>query len=129
MAIGNVVGSNISNIQLILGSSALVAPLRAGSTNDCGAADHPDRRADDDRGGGERDIAVGNTVGSNRFNVLAVLGLTSVFSPGGVAVPLKAAHHETLPYFSGVVLWFVIPLTTVTVLTILFRERRTAIVR
>ncbi len=123
---------------------------------------------------GERDIAVGNIVGSNIFNVLAVLGLTAVFAPGGVAVPapalafdfpvmmaasvaclpifvrglevarwegaiffgyyvaytvyllLNAAHHEALPYFSGVMLWFVIPLTMVTVLTILFRERRTA---
>lgn len=123
---------------------------------------------------GERDIAVGNIVGSNIFNVLAVLGMTSVIAPGGVAVPapaltfdfpvmmaasvaclpifvrglevarwegaiffgyyvaytlyllLNAAHHAALPYFSGVMLWFVIPLTAVTVLTILFRERRMA---
>jgi len=35
---------------------------------------------------GERDIAVGNVVGSNLFNILAVLGLSSLVSPGGLAV-------------------------------------------
>jgi cation:H+ antiporter len=35
---------------------------------------------------GERDIAVGNVVGSNIFNILAVLGLGSVLAPDGVAV-------------------------------------------
>lgn len=32
---------------------------------------------------GERDIAVGNVVGSNIFNLLAVLGLTAIVAPGG----------------------------------------------
>lgn len=36
---------------------------------------------------GERDIAVGNVVGSNLFNILAILGLTGVFAPGGITVP------------------------------------------
>jgi cation:H+ antiporter len=35
---------------------------------------------------GERDIAVGNVVGSNIFNVLAVLGLSALVSPSGLAV-------------------------------------------
>jgi cation:H+ antiporter len=35
---------------------------------------------------GERDIAVGNVVGSNIFNILAVLGITSVVAPGGIEV-------------------------------------------
>lgn len=35
---------------------------------------------------GERDIAVGNVVGSNIFNLLTVLGLTSLLAPGGVNV-------------------------------------------
>jgi cation:H+ antiporter len=35
---------------------------------------------------GERDIAVGNIVGSNLFNILAVLGLSSLVSPAGLAV-------------------------------------------
>ncbi len=36
---------------------------------------------------GERDIAVGNVVGSNIFNILGVLGLTAAFAPGGLLVP------------------------------------------
>lgn len=35
---------------------------------------------------GDRDIAVGNVVGSNLFNILAVLGLTGVLSPDGLQV-------------------------------------------
>lgn len=35
---------------------------------------------------GQRDIAVGNVVGSNIFNLLGVLGLTAVVAPGGVPV-------------------------------------------
>lgn len=33
---------------------------------------------------GERDIAVGNVVGSNVFNVLAVLGIAAAAAPGGI---------------------------------------------
>lgn len=39
---------------------------------------------------GERDIAVGNVVGSNLFNLLSVLGLSSLVTPGGLAVPASA---------------------------------------
>lgn len=35
---------------------------------------------------GERDIAVGNVVGSNLFNIMGVLGITSVIAPAGIAV-------------------------------------------
>jgi cation:H+ antiporter len=35
---------------------------------------------------GERDIAVGNVVGSNIFNILAVLGATAIVAPGGIRV-------------------------------------------
>jgi cation:H+ antiporter len=35
---------------------------------------------------GERDIAVGNVIGSNLFNLLAVLGLVGLVSPAGVPV-------------------------------------------
>lgn len=35
---------------------------------------------------GERDIAVGNVVGSNIFNIMGVLGLASVVAPSGIAV-------------------------------------------
>jgi cation:H+ antiporter len=43
---------------------------------------------------GERDIAVGNVVGSNIFNILAVLGLSAVFAPGGVNVSSSALHFD-----------------------------------
>lgn len=43
---------------------------------------------------GQRDIAVGNVVGSNLFNILCVLGLTSVVSPKPVTVSAEAlAFH------------------------------------
>lgn len=43
---------------------------------------------------GERDIAVGNVVGSNIFNILAVLGLSAVASPVGVAVSSTALAFD-----------------------------------
>ena len=121
---------------------------------------------------GERDIAVGNVVGSNLFNLLAVLGLTSVVAPNGVPVAapalafdlpvmiavalaclpifftgfrvarwegwlflvyyaayvlyliLDAAQHNALPLFSNVMLLFVVPLTALTLLVLVVRERR-----
>jgi cation:H+ antiporter len=36
---------------------------------------------------GERDIAVGNVVGSNIFNILAVLGVSAVVAPGALTIP------------------------------------------
>lgn len=45
---------------------------------------------------GERDIAVGNVVGSNIFNIMGVLGLSGVISAGGITV-------------SEAALWFDIP--------------------
>lgn len=61
---------------------------------------------------GERDIAVGNVVGSNIFNVLAVLGTASLVSPNGITVSstalsldipvMLAASVACLPiFFSG----------------------------
>ncbi len=43
---------------------------------------------------GERDIAVGNVVGSNLFNILCVLGLTSVVAPGGIAISSAALEFD-----------------------------------
>ena len=58
---------------------------------------------------GERDIAVGNVVGSNIFNLMAVLGLGSAIAPDGVPVSpgaltfdmpvMIAAAVATLPIF------------------------------
>lgn len=50
---------------------------------------------------GERDIAVGNVVGSNIFNVLAVLGLTSLVIPRGVQV-VPAVLRFDLPVMLAV---------------------------
>jgi len=43
---------------------------------------------------GERDIAVGNVVGSNIFNLGCVLGLSGIIAPGGVPVSEKAIHFD-----------------------------------
>jgi cation:H+ antiporter len=43
---------------------------------------------------GERDIAVGNVVGSNIFNILAVIGLTGVVAPDGIAVSMDALRFD-----------------------------------
>jgi cation:H+ antiporter len=124
----------------------------------------------------ERDIAVGNVIGSNIFNILAVLGLSSLISPNGIAVStaalnfdipvmiavavaclpifitrhliarwegalflgyyvaytlyliLSATEHDALPWFSGAMLMFFIPLTLVTLVVSVWRafKRRSA---
>lgn len=43
---------------------------------------------------GERDIAVGNVVGSNIFNLACVLGLTGILSPGGIPVSPEAIRFD-----------------------------------
>jgi cation:H+ antiporter len=118
---------------------------------------------------GQRDIAVGNIVGSNIFNLLAVLGLAGIFSPHGIDVSKTVLHFDLpvmiavaiacLPiFFTGhliarwegvlflgyyiaymsyivlsangnhlvrtlvpVMLWFVIPLTAVTLIVLALR--------
>lgn len=120
---------------------------------------------------GERDIAVGNVVGSNIFNILAVLGLSAIVAPDGVRVApaaltfdipvaiavaiaclpiffsgyriarwegvlflgyygaymayliVHAADHPMLPAFRVAMLYFVIPLTFVTLVVASARER------
>jgi cation:H+ antiporter len=122
---------------------------------------------------GERDMAVGNVVGSNIFNLLGILGVASLVVPGGLPVAralyafdipvmtvaafaclpifarrheltrwegalflayyaaylgyvvMKAVEHEALPVMSTVLVWFVAPLTLVTlaVLTLRLRKR------
>lgn len=121
---------------------------------------------------GERDIAVGNVVGSNLFNIMAVLGLSSLVAPDGIGVSdaaigfdipvmtavalaclpifftgyviarwegavflvyylaytlylvLNAGEHEALPMFSAVMLWFVLPLTVLTLVVVLVQALR-----
>jgi cation:H+ antiporter len=45
---------------------------------------------------GERDIAVGNVVGSNIFNILTVLGISSIVAPAGVEVAKAALDFDIL---------------------------------
>ncbi len=63
---------------------------------------------------GQRDIAVGNIIGSNIFNILLVLGLTSALSPCGVQVSNNAIHFD-IPVMIG---------ATLLVLPILFTHYR-----
>jgi len=42
----------------------------------------------------QQDIAVGNVVGSNIFNIFAVLGLTGIISPGGIDVATSALRFD-----------------------------------
>ncbi|MEZ6064862.1 MAG: calcium/sodium antiporter [Planctomycetaceae bacterium] len=50
---------------------------------------------------GERDIAVGNVVGSNIFNILGVLGASATVSTSGVGVS-EAARGFDIPVMAGV---------------------------
>jgi cation:H+ antiporter len=122
---------------------------------------------------GERDIAVGNVVGSNIFNILGVLGISGVLAPSGIFVsesviafdiPIMAAvaiaclpvfftkslisrwegvlflgyyiaytsflilntiQHAQLQAFSATMLYFVIPLTIITIIVVVIQEFRT----
>lgn len=52
---------------------------------------------------GESDIAMGNAVGSNLFNILLVLGAAAVISPGGVPVADNALRFD-IPFMVCVAL-------------------------
>ncbi|ALG67750.1 calcium/sodium antiporter [Beggiatoa leptomitoformis] len=117
----------------------------------------------------EADIAVGNVIGSNLFNILAVLGLSAFVAPNGIAVSesaiyfdipvmlgvalatlpiffighkverwqgalflfyyaaylvylvLLSTNHTGLEFFSDAMLWFVIPLTVLTLSVFVWR--------
>lgn len=50
---------------------------------------------------GQRDIAVGNVVGSNIFNILSVIGIAGIVAPSGIPVPTLALQAD-LPIMIGV---------------------------
>ena len=118
---------------------------------------------------GERDIAVGNIIGSNLFNILCVLGISAAVAPAGINVPdsvisfdipvmiavafvclpvffthgeisrweggvlfgyylvytfyliLSATRHIALPLLTTALVYFIIPLTAVTLIAISLR--------
>ncbi|MGP1449607.1 MAG: calcium/sodium antiporter [Wolinella sp.] len=121
---------------------------------------------------GERDIAVGNVVGSNIFNILSVLGITALIVPNGVPVStaalgfdipvmiivafatlpifftgriidrweggifllyyiayttylvLNATSHDLLPLFSQTILYFIAPLTIITLYIVFQKDNK-----
>jgi cation:H+ antiporter len=121
---------------------------------------------------GKTDMAVGNVVGSNLFNILSVLGLSALVAPAGIVVEavalafdlpvmlavaiatlpifftgyrierwegwlflgyycaylaylvLYASGHVFLPIFTTAMVFFVIPLTVLTLLILVWRHAR-----
>jgi cation:H+ antiporter len=121
---------------------------------------------------GERDIAVGNVVGSSIFNILIILGITAIIAPDGIKVPetamefdlpfmvavavaclpifftgyridrgegfvflayyvaytmyliLASTQHASLQVFSIALTWFAVPLTVLTLTILVVREMR-----
>jgi cation:H+ antiporter len=98
---------------------------------------------------GQRDIAVGNVVGSNIFNILVVLGLTSGIAPAAIDIPrqammvdlpiMLAASFACLPIFltehriarweGGLFLAYFIAYTAFTVLNSMHHPRMGAFVQ
>lgn len=121
---------------------------------------------------GQKDIAVGNVIGSNIFNILGIIGLAGLIAPDGIAIApsvlrfdlpvaiaaciaclpifftrhmisrwegvlflgyygayisyliMDAKNHNSLPMFSMIMLWFVIPLTLLTFTIVIYRTIR-----
>ena len=126
---------------------------------------------------GERDIAVGNVVGSNIFNLLLVLGTSAAIAPGGVAISpaslrfdlpvmiavtlaclpvfasghliarwegalflsyygayllylgLDSTGHDALPFFNAAMVAFALPLTAITLTVVSLRTWRGTVQR
>lgn len=118
---------------------------------------------------GEKDIAIGNVVGSNIFNILGIIGAAGLLAPDGIIVApsalrfdlpiaiaaciaclpiffsghkitrwegilflvyyitfvayliLAAKEHASLPIFSAIMVWFVFPLSLVTLAIVVYR--------
>ena len=43
---------------------------------------------------GEREIAIGNVVGSNIYNILAILGIAGIVAPDGISVAPAVLHFD-----------------------------------
>lgn len=64
---------------------------------------------------GERDLAVGNVVGSNLLNLLAVLGISSLLAPEGIAIPAEVLRVDFPVLIGTAALCLVFCLTSSTV--------------
>jgi len=119
---------------------------------------------------GEREIAVGNVIGSNIFNIIGVLGISAIIAPAGLEIAesfirfdipvmiavalaclpifftggvisrgegallsgyyiaytlyliLASNQHESLPVFSYVIIWFILPITVIVLLIIVYQQ-------
>lgn len=119
---------------------------------------------------GHRDLAVGNVMGSNLFNILGILGLSAAVAPGGIPVAaqvrtfdipvmtvvavaclpllftgyqlrrwegalfvayaaaytayvvLEATQHPFRDPFADAIVWFAVPLTAITLVTVVARD-------
>jgi cation:H+ antiporter len=60
---------------------------------------------------GERDIAVGNVVGSNTFNILGCLGVSGLISPGGLSVAAPLLSFDLWVMLAAAVACFPIFIT------------------
>ena len=120
----------------------------------------------------ERDIAVGNVVGSNIFNIMGVLGLSGILSDSGITVSpvflgfdipimigvafaclpvffsggritrlegllffayyiiytvylvMNTTKHDSLPLYNLIVMYYLVPITAVTLFVIAYQEYR-----
>ncbi len=85
IAIGNVVGSNIGNVLLILGLCAVITPLavRPLALRRDAVIAALRRHAD---------VAIGNILGSNIFNLLGILGISALLQP--LPVPARILQFD-----------------------------------
>ncbi len=120
MAVGNIIGSNIYNILIVLGVAGILAPTGVEVSNAAMNLDIPIMIA----------VAIACLPIFFTGNLIARWeGVIFWIYYGAYAVFLflNSTEHETLPVFNTVMLWFVIPLTTLTLIIVTvndWRERR-----
>jgi cation:H+ antiporter len=54
------------------------------------------------------DLALGNVIGSNLFNILAIMGIAAIVAPGGIPVPPSFLRFDLLVMLAatGILAWF-----------------------
>jgi cation:H+ antiporter len=117
IAVGNVVGSNICNLLLVLGATAMVAPTGIEVNASALRFDMPVMIA----------VAlsclpvffIGNQIA--RWEGALFLGYYVAFI---AYLIMRASHHDALPRFNAIMLVFVIPLTVITLMVLTLRTVR-----